>query len=127
MSTMTLSGARKNATLIILLANVRSIMPKSVSVPVTTIISNAMQRLGVSKTDIIRQPALFLIMLTSLVPASEPCIKDVKETTSVPAGIPIILTLVRQVRSLKRTQAAALMIHLTGLAAGLPAARRIRL
>ena len=109
-----------------LLVNVRSIMPKSANVLVMTIILNAMPRLGVSRTDIIRQHALFLIMLTNLALVLGLCTKAVKPTTNVLAKTPVIPTLARQARNSMPAD-GAVMIIISVHAADRQAARRIHL
>ena len=110
-----------------LTVNVRNIMPMSENVPVTTIILNVMLRLGVNKTDITRQPVLFRTMLTSPAPVTALSIKVVKEIMTGPVKKPVLPSPVRQVRSSKRTPAAALMTHLTAPVVNRQDVRLIRL
>ena len=91
--------------------SVRSTMLKSVNVTVMTIILNAMLRLGVNKTDIIQHHVLSRTMLTSPVLVTVPFTKVVKETMTGHVRKPVLPKPVRQVRSLKRIQAAVLMIR----------------
>ena len=120
------SGARRKVIPTMLPVSVRSIMPRSVNVRKTTITSNAMPRHGVSRTDIIRQHALFLIMLTNLVPVLQLYIKAVKETTNVLAVIPVIPTLARLAKSFMPADAVLTITH-TVHVADRPVVRRIRL
>ena len=106
--------------------NVRSIMPRSVNVIVTTIISNAMPRLGANKTDIIRQPVLFLIMLTNLARVMVLCTKAVKEITNVLAKTQVIPTLARLAKSFMPAD-AVLMITISVHAANRQGVRQIHL
>ena len=106
--------------------NVRNITPRSVNVRKTTITSNATPRLGANKTDIIRQPVLFLIMLTNLAPVLQLYTKAVKPTTNVLAKIPVIPTLARPVRSSMPAD-AVLMTTISVHAADHQVAPRIRL
>ena len=110
------SGARRKVIPIMLPVNVRSIMPRSVNVIVTTIISNAMPRLGANKTDIIRQHALFLIMLTNLALVLGLYTKAVKEITNVLAKTPVIPTLARQAKSSMPADAVLMITHMVHVA-----------
>ena len=74
--------------------NVRNIMQWSELVPATIIILNVMLRPGVNKTDIIRRPVLFRLMLMNSVRTVCLTIKAVRKTVREPAGRPVMLTLV---------------------------------
>ena len=90
-------------------------------------ISNAMPKHGVRKTDITQQLAPFRNMLTRLVRVTVLCTKVVKPTMPKPVKNLVILTLVRQARSSKKSQDVVLMILLTELAVPRQAARAILL
>ena len=110
---------------IMLPANVRSIMLKLRNVTGMTIILNVMLRLGVNKADITRPHVLFRTMLTSPVLVTVPFTKVVKETMTGLVRKPVLPKPVHPVRSLKRTPAVALMIHLTAPVVNRPVVRLI--
>ena len=91
------------------------------------IILNAMLRPGVNKTDIIQHHVPSRTMLTSPVLVTVPFTKVVKETMTGLVRKPVLPKPVRQVRSLKRTPAAAPMILPTEHVASRPVVRLIRL
>ena len=120
-----LNIVKAKALPIMLPVNVPSIMLKLRNVTGMIIILNAMLRLGVSKTVIIQHHVLSRTMLTSLVLVTVPFTKVVKETMTAHVRKPVLPKLVRQVRSLKRTPAAAPMILLTEHVASHPVVRLI--
>ena len=107
--------------------NVHSIMPLSALVTVTTIILNVTPKLGVNRTDIIRQPVPFRNMSMKLVRVTVLCTKAVKPTMTVLVKKPVIPKPVRQAKSSKRTPDDVLMIPLMGLVVNLPVVRVILL
>ena len=107
--------------------SVRSIMPSSELVAVMTITSNVMHKPGVNKTDITQPHVPFRNMSMKLVRVTVLCIKVVKPTMPKPVKNLVILTLVRPVRSLKKSQDVVLMILLMELAVRRSVARAILL
>ena len=110
-----------------LLVNALSIMPLSELVTVMTIILNVTPKLGVNRTDIIRQPVPFRNMSMKLVRVTVLCTKAVKPTMTVPVKKPVLPKPVLQARSSKRTPGDVLMIPLMGLVVNLPVVRVILL